>query len=174
MREDGVTPSPSRKNLSPSTRWIRTQGSFLFFPLYLISFLYSASKYINIIYYSSNATHARSSTWSNTHPHGETADKKRSARLALQLVVPATSSPAVHRSLPNSLSVSATSRHYFILTTNQPSAIFFSQNKPAPGISHQPNQESAQTRRSHRWLPPHGGTTHVASIATLTAQHRLQ
>jgi hypothetical protein len=162
MREDGVTPSPSRKNLSPSTRWIRTQGSFLFFPLYLISFLYSASKYINIIYYSSNATHARSSTWSNTHPHGETADKKRSERLALQLVVPATSSPAVHRSLPYSLSVSATSQHYFILTTNQPLAIsqyYFSLRTK----QHQASATS-QTNRPHK----HGD--HIAGFLHTVVQ----
>jgi hypothetical protein len=41
--------------------------------------------------------------------------------------------------------LSATSQQYFSLTTNQPTATsqqYFSQNKPAPAISHQPNEQA--------------------------------
>jgi hypothetical protein len=40
---------------------------------------------------------------------------------------------------------SATSQQYFALTTNQPpasSTLLFSQNKPAPAISHQPTEQA--------------------------------
>jgi hypothetical protein len=43
---------------------------------------------------------------------------------------------------PCSLGLSATSQQYFSLRTNQP-AVLFSQNKPAPAISHQPNEQAA-------------------------------
>jgi hypothetical protein len=50
---------------------------------------------------------------------------------------------------PCSLGLSATSQQYFSLRTNQPSAtsqnqpaVFFSQNKPAPAISHQPTEQA--------------------------------
>jgi hypothetical protein len=45
--------------------------------------------------------------------------------------------------------LSATSQQYFSLTTNQPPAtsnqpaVLFSQNKPAPVISHQPTEQAA-------------------------------
>jgi hypothetical protein len=49
---------------------------------------------------------------------------------------------------PCSLGLSATSQQYFSLRTNQPPAtshnqpaVLFSQNKPAPGISHQPTEQ---------------------------------
>jgi hypothetical protein len=48
-----------------------------------------------------------------------------------------------------SLGLSATSQQYFSLRTNQPpatsrnqSAVLFSQNKPAPAISHQPTEQA--------------------------------
>jgi hypothetical protein len=41
-----------------------------------------------------------------------------------------------------SLGLSATSQQYFSLTSNQP-AVLFSQNKPAPAISHQPTEQAA-------------------------------
>jgi hypothetical protein len=48
-----------------------------------------------------------------------------------------------------SLGLSATSQQYFSLRTNQPPAIsrnqpavLFSQNKPAPAISHQPTEQA--------------------------------
>jgi hypothetical protein len=48
-----------------------------------------------------------------------------------------------------SLGLSATSQQYFSLRTNQPPAtsrnqpaVFFSQNKPAPAISHQPTEQA--------------------------------
>jgi hypothetical protein len=47
-----------------------------------------------------------------------------------------------------SLGLSATSQQYFSLRTNQPPAnqpgVLFSQNKPAPAISHQPNEQAVQ------------------------------
>jgi hypothetical protein len=49
-----------------------------------------------------------------------------------------------------SLGLSATSQQYFSLRTNQPPAtsrnqpaVIFSQNKPAPAISHQPTEQAA-------------------------------
>jgi hypothetical protein len=48
-----------------------------------------------------------------------------------------------------SLGLSATSQQYFSLRTNQPPAtsnqpaVLFSQNKPAPAISHQPTEQAA-------------------------------
>jgi hypothetical protein len=44
---------------------------------------------------------------------------------------------------PCSLGLSATSQQYFSLRTNQPSVIF-SQNKPAPAISHQPTEQAVR------------------------------
>jgi hypothetical protein len=44
---------------------------------------------------------------------------------------------------PCSLGLSATGQQYFSLRTNQP-AVLFSQNKSAPAISHQPNEEAVQ------------------------------
>jgi hypothetical protein len=48
-----------------------------------------------------------------------------------------------------SLGLSATSQQYFSLRTNQPPAtsrnqptVLFSQNKPAPAISHQPTEQA--------------------------------
>jgi hypothetical protein len=48
-----------------------------------------------------------------------------------------------------SLGLSATSQQYFFLRTNQPPAssrnqpaVLFSQNKPAPAISHQPTEQA--------------------------------
>jgi hypothetical protein len=53
-------------------------------------------------------------------------------------------------SLACSLGLSATSQQYFSLKTNQPPAtsrnqpaVLFSQNKPAPAISHQPTEQAA-------------------------------
>jgi hypothetical protein len=50
---------------------------------------------------------------------------------------------------PCSLGLSATSQQYFSLRTNQPPAtsrnqpaVLFSQNKPAPAISHQPTEQA--------------------------------
>jgi hypothetical protein len=50
-----------------------------------------------------------------------------------------------------SLGLSATSQQYFSLRTNQPPAtsrnqpaVLFSQNKPAPAISHQPTEQACQ------------------------------
>jgi hypothetical protein len=49
----------------------------------------------------------------------------------------------------SSFGLSATSQQYFSLRTNQPSAtsrnkpaVLFSQNKPAPAISHQPTEQA--------------------------------
>jgi hypothetical protein len=49
----------------------------------------------------------------------------------------------------SSLVFAATSQQYFYLRTNQPpttsrnqSAVLFSQNKPAPAISHQPTEQA--------------------------------
>jgi hypothetical protein len=51
---------------------------------------------------------------------------------------------------PCSLGLSATSQQYFSLRTNQPPAtsrnqpaVLFSQNKPAPAISHQPTEQAS-------------------------------
>jgi hypothetical protein len=50
-----------------------------------------------------------------------------------------------------SLDLSATSQQYFSLRTNQPPAtsnqpaVLFSQNKPAPAISHQPNDQASSS-----------------------------
>jgi hypothetical protein len=57
---------------------------------------------------------------------------------------------------PCSLGLSATSQQYFSLTRNQPPAtsrnqpaVLFSQNKPAPAISHQPTEQgAARTQQS--------------------------
>jgi hypothetical protein len=56
-----------------------------------------------------------------------------------------------------SLGLSATSQQYFYLRTNQPpatsrnqSAVLFSQNKPAPAISHQPTVQAEEL-----WLMIH-------------------
>jgi hypothetical protein len=55
---------------------------------------------------------------------------------------------ARYRHSPCSLGLSATSQQYFSLTTNQPPAtsnqpaVLFSQNKPAPAISHQPTEQA--------------------------------
>jgi hypothetical protein len=55
---------------------------------------------------------------------------------------------ARYRHSPCSLGLSATSQQYFSLTTNQPPAtsnqpaVLFSQNKPAPAISHQPTEHA--------------------------------
>jgi hypothetical protein len=49
------------------------------------------------------------------------------------------------QSKPCSLGLSATSQQYFSLRTNQPPATsqqLFSQNKPAPAISHQPTEQA--------------------------------
>jgi hypothetical protein len=50
-----------------------------------------------------------------------------------------------------SLGLSATSQQYFSLRTNQPPAtsrnqpaVLFSQNKPAPAISHQPTEQAVE------------------------------
>jgi hypothetical protein len=50
-----------------------------------------------------------------------------------------------------SLGLSATSQQYFSLRTNQPPAtsrnqpaVLFSQNKPAPAISHQPTEQAEE------------------------------
>jgi hypothetical protein len=49
------------------------------------------------------------------------------------------------------LGLSTTSQQYFSLRTNQPSAtsnqpaVLFSQNKSAPGISHQPNEQAGNS-----------------------------
>jgi hypothetical protein len=62
-----------------------------------------------------------------------------------------------------SLGLSATSQQYFSLRTNQPPAtsrnqpaVLFSQNKPAPAISHQPTEQAESlfrlTRLSSRSL----------------------
>jgi hypothetical protein len=55
---------------------------------------------------------------------------------------------------PCSLGLSATSQQYFSLRTNQPPAtsqnqpaVLFSQNKPAPAISHQPTEQADHFRR---------------------------
>jgi hypothetical protein len=54
-----------------------------------------------------------------------------------------------------SLGLSATSQQYFSLRTNQPPAtsrnqpaVLFSQNKPAPAISHQPTEQAIPYLRS--------------------------
>jgi hypothetical protein len=54
-----------------------------------------------------------------------------------------------HDQTPCSLGLSATSQQYFSLRTNQPPAtsqnqptVLFSQNKPAPAISHQPTEQA--------------------------------
>jgi hypothetical protein len=54
---------------------------------------------------------------------------------------------------PCSLGLSATSQQYFSLRTNQPPAtsqnqpaVLFSQNKPAPAISHQPTEQAVDYR----------------------------
>jgi hypothetical protein len=54
-----------------------------------------------------------------------------------------------------SLGLSATSQQYFSLRTNQPPAtsrnqpaVLFSQNKPAPAISHQPTEQSLRLQIS--------------------------
>jgi hypothetical protein len=59
-------------------------------------------------------------------------------------------SSSVTKSSPCSLGLSATSQQYFSLRTNQPPAtsqnqpaVLFSQNKPAPAISHQPTEQAA-------------------------------
>jgi hypothetical protein len=51
-----------------------------------------------------------------------------------------------------SLGLSATSQQYFSLKTNQPPAtsrnqpaVLFSQNKPAPAISHQPTEQAVDS-----------------------------
>jgi hypothetical protein len=46
------------------------------------------------------------------------------------------------RSTACSFGLSATSQQYFSQRTNQP-AVLFSQNKSAPVISHQPNEQAA-------------------------------
>jgi hypothetical protein len=55
-----------------------------------------------------------------------------------------------------SLGLSATSQQYFSLRTNQPPtisrnqpAVLFSQNKPAPAISHQPTEQAAYLQSAH-------------------------
>jgi hypothetical protein len=45
-----------------------------------------------------------------------------------------------------SLGLSATNQQYFSLRTNQP-AVLFSQNKPAPAISHQPTEHAVDPTR---------------------------
>jgi hypothetical protein len=56
---------------------------------------------------------------------------------------------------PCSLGLSATSQQYFSLRTNQPPAtsknqpaVLFSQNKPAPAISHQPTEQAVGWMRN--------------------------
>jgi hypothetical protein len=44
----------------------------------------------------------------------------------------------------SSFGLSATNQQYFSLRTNQPT-VHFSQNKPAPAISHQPNEQAKTT-----------------------------
>jgi hypothetical protein len=63
---------------------------------------------------------------------------------------------ALREQAPCSLGLSATSQQYFSLRTNQPSAtsqnqpaVLFSQNKPAPAISHQPEQAVWVLRWEH-------------------------
>jgi hypothetical protein len=62
---------------------------------------------------------------------------------------------------PCSLGLSATSQQYFSLTTNQ-TAVLFSQNKPAPAISHQPTEQvaclSCDTRRGRGGATCRGGS----------------
>jgi hypothetical protein len=50
----------------------------------------------------------------------------------------------VHGDPPCLLGLSATRQQYFSLRTNQ-SAVLFSQNKPAPAISHQPNKQAIKS-----------------------------
>jgi hypothetical protein len=57
--------------------------------------------------------------------------------------------PPRDKHTPCSLGLSATSQQYFSLRTNQPTAtsrnqpaVLFSQNKPAPAISHQPTEQA--------------------------------
>jgi hypothetical protein len=59
---------------------------------------------------------------------------------------------------PCSLGLSATSQQYFSLRTNQPlatsqnqPAVLFSQNKPAPAISHQPTEQAVGLLMSIAW-----------------------
>jgi hypothetical protein len=59
---------------------------------------------------------------------------------------------------PCSLGLPATSQQYFSLRTNQPSAtsqnqpaVLFSQNKPAPAISHQPTEQAVKLYE-HDWF----------------------
>jgi hypothetical protein len=58
--------------------------------------------------------------------------------------------PSWENPTPCLLGLSATSQQYFSLRTNQPPAtsrnqpaVLFSQNKPAPAISHQPTEQAA-------------------------------
>jgi hypothetical protein len=57
----------------------------------------------------------------------------------------------VHVHKVGSLALSATSQQYFSLGTNQPisnqPAVLFSQNKPAPAISHQPTEQACTSVR---------------------------
>jgi hypothetical protein len=60
-----------------------------------------------------------------------------------------------------SLGLSATSQQYFSLRTNQPPAtsrnqpaVLFSQNKPAPAISHQPTEQAAYEERTFSFPGP--------------------
>jgi hypothetical protein len=58
-----------------------------------------------------------------------------------------------------SLGLSATSQQYFSLRTNQPPAtsrnqpaVLFSQNKPAPAISHQPTEQADMPYSYHKFV----------------------
>jgi hypothetical protein len=54
------------------------------------------------------------------------------------------------RTTPCSFRLSATNQQYFSLRTNQPSTnqptVLFSQNKPAPATSHQPNEQAVYVK----------------------------
>jgi hypothetical protein len=67
----------------------------------------------------------------------------------------------MHAITPCSLGLSATSQQYFSLRTNQPPAtsqnqpaVLFSQNKPAPDISHQPTEQAvySATYNANCWV----------------------
>jgi hypothetical protein len=65
----------------------------------------------------------------------------------------------VHLLVPCSLGLSATSQQYFSLRTNQPPAtsrnqpaVLFSQNKPAPAISHQPTEQAVDGHENREYF----------------------
>jgi hypothetical protein len=77
--------------------------------------------------------------------------------------------------MPCSLGLSATSQQYFSLRKNQPPAtsrnqpaVLFSQNKPAPAISHQPT-EQAEKKGGSVAQHPGGSGTNAIRVSKLCA-----